>query len=258
MALNLEEGFQAVLDFNYTEEPAVCDPGELEQVVRTRRSVRIFDGTPISEEVVNRCLDLALLAPNSSNLQAWEFYWVRSPEKKAQLVKFCMSQPAARTAAELIVCVARTKTWRKHRDNILELMQKSGPVPPKALDYYKVVVPMVYTQGLLGSFAILKHFMFHFMGLFKPVPREPNFESGMQTWAIKSVCLAASILMLAFRAYGFDSCPMEGIDQKRIKKLLGLPRDARIPMVIGAGKRARNGVYGPRIRCDRLWFVKEV
>jgi nitroreductase len=65
-------------------------------------------------------------------------------------------------------------------------------------------------------------------------------------------------LIDGFRAHGFDSCPMEGIDQKRVKKLLALPRDAQIPMVIGVGKRAPNGVYGPWIRFNRSLFVKEV
>jgi nitroreductase len=51
---------------------------------------------------------LALLAPNSSNLQPWTFYVVQNPTKKKQLVKACLNQLAAKTASELIVCVART------------------------------------------------------------------------------------------------------------------------------------------------------
>lgn len=57
---------------------------------------------------------------------------------------------------------------------------------------------------------------------------------------------------------GFDSCPMEGYDSKRIKKILGLPRDAVVVMVIAAGKRARGGIYGERLRFDRTLFVKKV
>lgn len=30
------------------------------QVVRTRRSIRVFDGTPIPPEVIQDCLDLAI------------------------------------------------------------------------------------------------------------------------------------------------------------------------------------------------------
>ncbi len=64
--------------------------------------------------------------------------------------------------------------------------------------------------------------------------------------------------MLSIRAFGYDSCPMEGMDSKRIKKMLGLPRKAQISMVISAGKRAENGVYGERVRFDRDHFIKIV
>jgi len=64
--------------------------------------------------------------------------------------------------------------------------------------------------------------------------------------------------MLALRAYGFDSCPMEGMDPERIRRMLDLPRAAEVCMVISAGKRAPNGVYGNRIRFDQDFFVKEV
>jgi nitroreductase len=64
--------------------------------------------------------------------------------------------------------------------------------------------------------------------------------------------------MLAFRAAGYDTCPMEGIDQTRIKKLLNLAGDAEVCMVISAGRRAENGVYGPQLRFSRDQFVKEV
>ena len=87
---------------------------QFQKLVEGRRSIRLFDGTPVPEEVIQNCLDIALLAPNSSNLQPWEFHWVRTPEKRTNLNKACLSQAAANTAAELIVCVARTQTWRRN------------------------------------------------------------------------------------------------------------------------------------------------
>ncbi len=92
-----------------------------ESVLRSRRSVRVYDGSAIPQEIVERCLDLALLAPNSSNLQTWEFYWVRTQEKKSKLVKACLSQPAAATAAELFVCVARPDLWLKNTNPLFPI-----------------------------------------------------------------------------------------------------------------------------------------
>lgn len=84
--------------------PTNIDVENFRKVVESRRSVRKFTDKQIPKAILDDCLDMALLAPNSSNLQPWTFYVVRSPEKKAKLVKACMSQLAAKTAADLIVC----------------------------------------------------------------------------------------------------------------------------------------------------------
>lgn len=238
------------------ELPAV-DWNEFKKVVETRRSVRVFDRTPIPEADVRAALDAALLAPNSSNLQPWEFYWVRSPEPKAALVEACLAQPAAKSAAELIVCVARVDTWRAMRARMLEIFAAQKNVPASAVDYYRKLVPIVYTVGPFGVLARLRGLAMWFIGLRRAVPREPASAAEMTTWAVKSTALACQNLMLALRAKGWDSCPMEGMDSSRIKKLLGLPRGASIVMVVAAGRRSSKGVYGPRIRFDRSLFVKE-
>ena len=88
--------------------PLHIDVENFKSVVKSRRSVRKFTDKAIPADVLNDCLDLALLAPNSSNLQPWTFYVVKTESKKQILIKACLNQWAARTAAELIVCVART------------------------------------------------------------------------------------------------------------------------------------------------------
>ena len=95
-------------------------------------------------------------------------------------------------------------------------------------------------------------------GIKKPTPREPYSKRGMAVWAHKSTALACENLMLALRAYGYDSCPMEGIDSKRIKKLLELKKPAEISMVLSAGKRAENGVYGKQVRFNSKYFIHEL
>jgi len=54
--------------------------------------------------------------------------------------------------------------------------------------------------------------------------------------------------MISMAAIGYDTCPMEGSDTFRIKKLLQLPSGAEVTMVIGCGVRDPEGVYGPRFR----------
>ena len=64
----------------------------------------------------------------------------------------------------------------------------------------------------------------------------------------KSCALAAQTFMLSFAAEGFHSCPMEGFDKKRVKKLLSLPRGAEINMIVSVGKGTEKGIWGPRFR----------
>lgn len=251
--------FEKIPEMNYSEKAAEVEPEAFTKVVESRRSVRVYDSTPIPEEVMNKCLDLALLAPNSSNLQPWEFYWVRDPEKKARLVEACFGQPAAKTASEIIVSVARTKTWRKNAQDMLELMEKQDtPVPESVVMYYKKLVPMAYTLGVCGLIGRLRQLAMFFVGLIRPVPRGMGSRKDLITWSVKSSALACENLMLALRAYGFDSCPMEGMDTVRVAKILGLPSDAVVVMAISAGRRAENGVYGKRLRFERDRFIKEV
>lgn len=87
--------------------------------------------------------------------------------------------------------------------------------------------------------------------------RGPLGRAGLALWAVKSTALACENLMLAFRAFGYDTCPMEGFDEKRVKRLLHLERDAHVVMVIGAGRRSPGGIYGPRIRLDTQGFFFE-
>ena len=116
------------------------------QVVESRRSVRRFTDTPIPDEVMADCLRLAMLAPNSSNLQPWEFYVIDSPDKRKRAVKNCMNQNAAKTSARLIAVVARTDIWHDHAKQILD-EYPDKPVPKKVKDYYTKVVALDFLRG---------------------------------------------------------------------------------------------------------------
>ena len=66
----------------HIENAPTIDKAEFIKTVKSRRSVRVYTDEPIQEKDMMECLELALLAPNSSNLQPWEFYWVRDKKKK--------------------------------------------------------------------------------------------------------------------------------------------------------------------------------
>ena len=232
---------------------------EFIKTVKSRRSVRIYNEEPVLEKDMKECLELSLLAPNSSNLQPWEFYWVKSKTKKQKLIEYCLGQPAASTAQELVVAVARPDFWKINQTRMLELFNEMGEKTPKsASTYYKKIVPLAYNQGIFSIRGYIKKIVMEIRGLKTPTPREPYNKKGMAVWAHKSTALACENLMLSLRAYGYDSCPMEGIDSRKIKKLLGLSAPAEISMVISAGKRATNGVYGKQLRFKSDNFIHEI
>ena len=75
----------------------------LEEVLNYRRSVRVFDKTkPLDPEKVKHCLELATLAPNSSNMQLWEFYQVIQPELLAKISKPALIRPQLQRLRRLL------------------------------------------------------------------------------------------------------------------------------------------------------------
>ncbi len=250
------EIFTKAPDFVHTEEFLETSPEEFARIIHNRRSVRIFTNEKVPQHVMDQVLNWGLEAPNSSNLQPWEFYWVKEPRKKSEIVEACFSQPAAKTAQEIIICVARLDTWKGVRKDMIDLFNKNDKVPASARAYYEKLVPLVYSQGPLSLFGFGKRLFTSFVGTFRPIPREPMSRSDMRVWAVKSTALACQNIMMGFSAHGYDTCPMEGLDSKRVKRTLKLGRNAEIVMAIGVGKRDKKGVYGPRIRMPREKFIK--
>jgi nitroreductase len=92
-----------------------------QEIVRYRRSVRIFKDEPLDAAKVKNCLELAVLSPNSSNMQLWEFYHVVKPEILKKLSLACFNQSAAGTAQQMVVFVTRQDLFMKRSKKMLEL-----------------------------------------------------------------------------------------------------------------------------------------
>ena len=226
------------------------------EAIQYRRSVRIYDSEkPIDSTIVKKCIEQAALAPNSSNMQLWEFYHITSKETIQKIAPFCFNQNAARTAQELVVFVTRKDLWRKRRKANLEMIDSIFPPKPNkeqskrekvSRAYYGKLIPFAYND-FLGVFGLIKYLMILIMGLFKPIYREVR-KSDMRVVVHKTCALAAENFMISMAAEGYDTCPMEGSDTWRVKRLLGLPIGAEINMIVSCGIRKSEGVYGERFR----------
>lgn len=237
------------------------------KAIHYRRSVRIYDAKkPIDKAIVKKCIKQASLAPNSSNMQLWEFYHITSKEIIDKISPFCFNQNAAKTAQQLVLFVTRKDLWKQRAKANLKFIDKNfGANNPKseqsnrekvARNYYGKIIPFAYADflGILGFF---KYLLVSIIGLFKPIYRQVR-KSDMRIVAHKTCGLAAQNFMISMAAEGYDTCPMEGSDTLRVKKLLGLPFGAEINMVVSCGIRSEKGVYGERFRIPFDEVYKEV
>jgi nitroreductase len=230
----------------------------LEEVLLFRRSVRVYDQEkPIETEKVKHCLELSTLAPNSSNMQLWEFHHITKPELLAKVSRACLDQSATATASQIVVFVTRRDLHRKRAKFVLDFergnIERNTPkerqekrIKDREL-YYGKLIPFVYARflGIVGFFRVL---LMYTIGLFRPIVREVS-ENDIRVVTHKSCALAAQTFMIAMANEGYDTCPLEGFDSKMVKKVLNLPHGAGINMVISCGIRKGNvGIWGERCR----------
>ena len=234
-------------------------PG-FKQALNARRAIREYDGKSIPEEVMRDCLHDAILAPSSSNLQTYELYWVRDTEKKESVAKACLSQPAAITAGELVVVIARGDLWQCNLKKLLNIMTHDGAKPLAAPmeDYYNRIVPLLMKNDIFGLNNLIRRMIYWYKGRHEPFIRTPVNQGDHRIYAHVQASLAAQTLLLSLAAHGYESCPIGGMDKLAIQKILMLPPQAEVSMVIAAGRGKPEGLYGPRVRLPEQDLIKEI
>lgn len=229
----------------------------LQDLLQHRRAVRYFDQTKsLDAERVRACLEQATLAPTSSNMQLWECYHITDRKVIQKLIPACLGQSAVATADQLVVFCITPQRWREHAEANLvfqkESIRRSFPEEKwkKYMNlqtmYYKKVVPFLYSRfgGLLGC--VRKAFTM-IGGLFRPIPREVS-EGEMLAVLHKSCALVIQSFLLGMSEAGYDTCPIEGYDSHRVKRVLGLPGATELTMVIACGIRSEERPLGDRFR----------
>jgi nitroreductase len=171
-----------------------------------------------------------------------------------------MRQKAATTARELVVVITRRDVWKSRAkanyDFILNSNQNQSEKKVKqAGSYYKNLIPKLFGKYL--GWSLIKKLIAWWVGMRRPMVREVG-ETEVRISVHKSAALSAMTFMLGMKAVDYDTCPMEGFDSKRVKKLLDLPSGSEICMIIGCGKGLPEGIYGPRFRVatDQLILKK--
>lgn len=236
------------------------------ELVQSRRSVRKFDQEhDFDHSSVAEALHLAILSPNSSNLQTWEFYRVLSKEKLEKLAVACINQGAARTASEMVVFVSRTDLWKKRADwNLDQIKKKIGDRTDlskrekRSIHYYKTMMRLFYDNSLwpLNSIARKAVLLWRIIRG-KPMMRFTR-RNDSKVISNKSLAIAAQTFMLAMKDQGYDTCPMEGFDSVWVRKVLDLPRKADVSIIVACGKGLPEGITNERLRLPFEEVVFEV
>ena len=230
----------------------------LEEVLNYRRSVRYYlPNTDLDTKKVKHCLEMATLAPSSSNMQLWEFYHITNKEMIQKMAYASLSQNTVATANQLVVFVARRDLFRSRAKKVFaferENIKRNSPADRQAKRtknseiYYGTLMPFLYARffGLLGLF---RKILTVPVSLFRPMFTDTS-ESDQRVVVHKSCALAAQTFMIAMANEGYDTCPLEGFDSRRIKRLLKLPLGAEINMIVSCGIRNGNkGIFGDRFR----------
>jgi len=180
-----------------------------EQAIRTRRAVKSFDAEhQMSAEEEQKLFDLARQAPSSFNIQHWRFVKVTDADQRAKLRAAAWNQSQVTDASLMLVICADLKAWEKNPARYWE----NAPEEIRA-----------YLSNAILEFYRGREWL-------------------ARDEAMRSVGLIAQTLMLAAKDMGYDSCPMIGCDIDAVGKLVNLPEDHAIGMLLAIGK----GIAPPR------------
>ena len=174
--------------------------------IMARRAVKNYQSDFVMPQADEQKLfDLARNAPTSFNIQNWRFVNVKDKALREDIRKAAWGQAQITEASMLLVLCADVKAWDKNPERYWDNA-------PKAVA--DVLVPMIQ-------------------------PFYQGREQVQRDEAMRSVGIAAQTLMLAAKEIGYDSCPMIGFDADAVAKLINLPADHVVGMIITIGKAAK-------------------
>ncbi|MFN8390547.1 MAG: nitroreductase family protein [Bdellovibrionota bacterium] len=203
--------------------------------IRERSSIRRFSTAEIPEPLLVELLELANCAPSGFNLQPWHFVLVRSRELKQLLKHIALDQPQASEAPAVVAFAADPNAWKTSYEEVLSLGLRTGQMSQRHVDSYRRSVKLVFWIGPFGIFGVVKKIGVLLRRLVRPTPTIVSSRQDAVQYVRAQTMLAAATFMIAAKAAGLDSSPMEGFDEERLKKLLAIPSSFTVPLLIAVG-----------------------
>jgi nitroreductase len=173
------------------------------QAIKERRAIKHYDPDHrMTPEEVATLTDHLLLSPTAFNIQNWRFVLVEDPQVREQIKGAAWGQSQVTDASLLFVFTGDLKAWEKQPERYWR------DAPKAAAD---AIVPMI------GQYY-------------------GNREQVWRDEVMRSCGIAAQTLMLAAKAMGYDSCPMDGFDFDKVAEIINLPKDHTIALMVAVGK----------------------
>jgi nitroreductase len=177
---------------------------DIKQAIVERRSVKHFDSThEMTEAEIQELMQHAILSPTAFNIQHWRFIHVKDKDKRQQIQEASWGQVQVSEAALLLVICADLNAWEKQPER-----------------YFKDAPANV--RGILLP-AIENYYT--------------NHHQAQRDECFRSTSIAAMNIMLMAKGMGYDSCPMDGFDFDKVAKVINLPHDHIVTMMITIGKK---------------------
>lgn len=171
--------------------------------IEQRRAIKAFDPAhEMTQATLEGLIQAAMLAPTAFNLQHWRWVQVEDKALREQIRAAAWGQAQVTDASALLVLCADMQAWQKDPG------QYWVNALPEVRDYLVGAIDQYYRGR-------------------DQVQRDETMRSGG---------LAAQTLMLAAKAMGYDTCPMDGFDFDAVAKLIQLPSDHVIVMMVAVGK----------------------
>src|SRR5579864_869717 len=208
------------------------------QAVKDRRATPSFEDVPIHTADLEKIIRAGLEAPSGYNTQPWRFVVVRDPEQKKKLRAAAFGQPKVEEASAVIVACGDPQGWKNgDLEEALRLAKEHGFGGEKEHDQTRAAV----TNFLGGAPG-------HAGGV------RPTFD----VWANRQTMIAFTTMMWAAETLGYDTAPMEGFEEDKVKALLKIPDRVRVVALLGIGRRkGTDKPYGGRFDPSRTVFGEE-
>ncbi len=205
---------------------------DFDALVRRRRATRHFKPQPLPDGLLPRLLECVTWAPSGYNLQPTRWRIVSESAEKAALHAACMRQDQVLEAPASIVFAGDVHVHRGFEE-VRKRQLEGGAIDAKYSEMLTRLVPLAFERGPLGLGWLWKATVLPVVRLFAPVPDLPAVR--LREWLMRQTMLSAMTFMLAAAAAGLHTCPMEGFDQRRVRRALRLPRSLLVTLVVPVG-----------------------